>query len=984
MDETPQTSKQNILEQRNKDLDNSKNKIKNSDFFKCLINCYSSFRNKSKKCQSNCSIMNQFLFHLLPLSFIITFGLILIHLYLFDGIFKFDYYTLIKQEFLRYLITDIDDAHFELSSNEIKSTFEDIGNIVFFKIYFGELISLGLLDGERIFPNISNVTEEFYSFVDFLISNKSNSLFHISSDIAKKYVDERNDSLAELIKVYYYIYPLISYEAYSIQTYINQTFLIAYEMDDDKNIIGNELYFNFPKINDFFIKNNNFHRYNNFISPKINRSKPEYSNLINNSFYLENWFINQDYIYRSIASEESDLICDFFHLNINHEGNINKTTVYTMQTFYKNNKGKKFIINIIYFVNQQKLEINPFDHSVFIVNNNSDFKTKKFSDNQTFVISQNDISEITLSSLISQYFHYGLYSNNYNFYGKGIFYDNIDLNLLSEPTEYYSTIKGFNFDVRYFSPFYLYTKLFQKSSFVKNFSESENIYKFYFNESWHISDICSKFNFSLYKNYLTSHNINCFNKKNLLYYYKEKEHSSIADDITLPYCICLPLYCIKDIQKDFDTNNIEFVDDITLPEKCQNNLEFYENDITEKNLIKDNEIELSDFQLRKGENLNEQLEEQFIKIAYEKYQLFGGLSFILISIVDNTSLKVILTNLISNLNKMRNIFICIVSIGFSLLAIVVCVLIIIHIYKMSKLIYEFKEKLFKFIFQIHLTASNKKDDLNINKNNDFIFNDKNNLEFFPLLENEYLDNKVINNFDNDLNNKENKLIDDLFLLYCKFYRISDEKMQKYNEDNKKLSKSKMKINALVNNNELFKLFCIISMYIPKFKLNISIDFDFYKESKLMNNFLKCISKKSSNIDKEQILYSKSILYELLSTELINDYGFITNLNFKYLTNITLGSNKKINPIQKAIFKQVEEFEKKDRRRKDKILTDDDDNPNIKLVWKNKNLIMRSIEEKFEQDDYLQLNKLESSFNTSLINAFYNYTNKIIMLKDSES
>ena len=209
-------------------------------------------------------------------------------------------------------------------------------------------------------------------------------------------------------------------------------------------------------------------------------------------------------------------------------------------------------------------------------------------------------------------------------------------------------------------------------------------------------------------------------------------------------------------------------------------------------------------------------------------------------------------------------------------------------------------------------------------------------------------------------------------------------MQKYNEDNKKLSKSKMKINALVNNNELFKLFCIISMYIPKFKLNISIDFDFYKESKLMNNFLKCISKKSSNIDKEQILYSKSILYELLSTELINDYGFITNLNFKYLTNITLDSNKKVNPIQKAIFKQVEEFEKKDRRRKDKILTDDDDNPNIKLVWKNKNLIMRSIEEKFEQDDYLQLNKLESSFNTSLINAFYNYTNKIIMLKDSES
>ena len=56
---------------------------------------------------------------------------------------------------------------------------------------------------------------------------------------------------------------------------------------------------------------------------------------------------------------------------------------------------------------------------------------------------------------------------------------------------------------------------------------------------------------------------------------------------------------------------------------------------------------------------------------------------------------------------------------------------------------------------------------------------------------------------------------------------------------------------------------------------------------------------------------------------------------------------------------------------------DSENSTIKLVWKNKNLIMKSIEDKFEQDDYLNLDKLKSSFNTSLINNYYNYLNRIM-------
>ena len=978
------------IEQKKNEIKNIKQNIQESDFCQCWIKFFNFIKSKYKYCNTNCSILNQFLFYILPISHLIAIGLIIGHIFLFDNILKYDYYTVVKEEFLRYLITDIDDAHYELSTNEIKSQFEDIGNILFFKLYYGELISLGLLDGENIFPNISDVTENFYQFVDRAFEiDKSSSSFFIPSNLSKKYIDEREDSLSELVKIYYYFYPLLSFEAYSIQTYVNQTFLIAYKVQNDSNDIrGKEMYFNFPRINDDFLENNNFHAYNNFISPKINSSLSQFSN-INNSYQFENWFIKQDSIFRKYSNELYDINLNFHHLNTNHEGIINKTNVISMQTYYKNKKGEKFIINIIYFIWQKKLEIGSFDHSVFIISNNSDIIPNiKFSDNETFVISQNDITEISLSQIIHDYFHYGLKANNYNFYYKGIFYDNIDLNLFSEPTEYYSTIKGFNLDIRYFSPFYLYSKLVQRSSFIKNYSEDAYIYTYYFNESWHIKDICSKYNFSLYKNYLTLNNIECLNKKNLLYYYKNKTYNSVGEDVSLPYCICLPLYCIKDLESNYENNNFEIVDEITLPEKCQNNLQFYENDINEQNLKKEVLIDSSKLKIRDGKNLNEQLENQFIKFIYVKLNLLGGLSFILISIVDNTSLKSILTNLINNLNKMKLVFIFVISSGLSILIIGIYVLILINIYKISKSITEFKEKIKEFIEKIQnkmINSENKKNDINNNKNDDFIFNDKSVPENLPLLEYDSLESKFDNNIKDSLNNEENTLINDLFLIYCHFYRLSEENIAKDFQENKEGSKTQMKIKTLTNNNELFKLFCLITLYTPRFRLDINIDFNIYKDSKLMNNYMKCIAKKSSsNIDKEQILYTKSILYELLSTEFINDYGFITNLNFNYLTNINLDNKNKINPIQKAIFKQVEDIEKKDKKNREKLYTEDDENPTFKLVWKNKNLIMKNIEEKFEQDDYLQLNKLESSFNSSLINAYYNYLNKIIILKEKNS
>ncbi len=134
------------------------------------------------------------------------------------------------------------------------------------------------------------------------------------------------------------------------------------------------------------------------------------------------------------------------------------------------------------------------------------------------------------------------------------------------------------------------------------------------------------------------------------------------------------------------------------------------------------------------------------------------------------------------------------------------------------------------------------------------------------------------------------------------------------------------------------------------------------------------------------MYTNSILYELLSTEfIINDYGYITNFYFNYWTNINLYNKANCNSIQKYIFNKIEKIEKIDKKKEKKILFKEvENNLLFKLVWKSKNLLMKNIEDKFEQDDYLKLNNLESSFNSSLINVFYNYSSKIILPKNNIS
>jgi len=61
-----------------------------------------------------------------------------------------------------------------------------------------------------------------------------------------------------------------------------------------------------------------------------------------------------------------------------------------------------------------------------------------------------------------------------------------------------------------------------------------------------------------------------------------------------------------------------------------------------------------------------------------------------------------------------------------------------------------------------------------------------------------------------------------------------------------------------------------------------------------------------------------------------------------------------------------------------ILKDGDEKQNIKLILKQKNELMEYFKFKFESDDYINYNRIESSFNFFLVNSYYKYLKQIVL------
>ena len=979
-------------------------KIKKNQLFVCLKGCFYKLSLKWGICLSKFSLLAQFLLFLIPFSIFLYISIYFIHYFGYERIFKFDYYYAVEKEYLNYLISDLDDIHFEISSKEMKSQFEDIDNIYFFEIYFKELVNMGLLEDEnqKIFPNISTNSCNYYDNYDqYQIDNNINNIYTIPKEEAEQFIDNRTDIFSEIGKLYYYFLPIITYEAITKKTYINETFLIAYEFNDTtKEIIGDYLYFSFPTKSNEIVRTSNFFPTNTYISPQISINKTEHGEKYNGSFYKENWFIQQDYNYRLSANDNNMCSIIFSNLNYDYYGKLNKSNIISMQSyFHSNTYNKKYIINIIYYINQKDYKEENLEFSSFLLFNDSleEFEIEKYSDNDTFLISKLNIAELTLSTPIKQYFHYGMYDKNNNFFKHGVSYDTIDLENLAEPLKYYKSLDDLNIDLRYFSSLYLYSSLFRKLHYNLTREESKDLDELVFiNEENNIQNICKNINFSSYLNYLEEENIDCFDNNNLLYYSERGTEENIFNFNynTMPYCICMPLYCLKNLEKgkdNIDTNDFE--DIIKFPDKCQNNLQNYFNGINEYYKNTSNIFEtileinfgLNNINLTRG-NIKDNIEDEFYMFKSLRFPQIPKIIIMIVTLVENSSIKELLSSLITKIDTIKSYYIIIELAGMLAAFIIANILIIIGILRISKVIFDYEKKHKNFL--IKLESTNK--EINLNKNNKNNFNAEKKLEKI----NYSNDNNLIKNIDknifkdniNDIYNiyisNDSPLLNDLSGIFLNYYKMTKEELVKISHETKKLKNEKPEIEE----NELFKFLRIISYFIPKFKLNVSMDYNFYLNSKLNSNYLKSITK-GQNENTQLIYVTQSVIYELLSTEKIENCGLITNFHFKYITNINFNNKKENSSIKNSMFTFIEN-EKEDISNKNNnneiFIGGDNKKDNNKIIWKERNKILDEFENNFENDDYLKKDKINSAFDAYLTNAYYKYINKIICLNSTSS
>ena len=1002
------------VEQRSYESDSSsssqnlkdKKPIIKSKLLMCLKRYFKKLNMKIYRLFSRLTILCQFLFFVFPLTFLMYFILIVIHYHAFEKVIKFDFFAAIKNSYLNYLTVELDDLNFEIDSLEIKSSFEELEGFYFFRIYFKELISMGLLnETSKIYPSISDNSETLYETLDLFQNEiKMSSVYSISPNYAKIYIDNRNDSFSEIAKLYYHLFPTISFELYNRELYINQSFLIMYEFDNKTyNVKNDYLYFSFPRFSyEGEDKLSNFFPDNSHISPTIStKNNVTHGKKENNTYYNENWFIKQDYDFRVVSSK---VICNkisIFHLNYNYFGKINKTNIISIQN-YETFNNKHYVINYVFFINQNSLKQESFDYSTFLIYNNScKLKMKereRYSDNQTYSIFKSNIIELTLSSNLSKYFHYGMYDKNNNFYKNAISFDSFDIENLGEPVNYYNTTENFNLDLRYFSSLYLYTLLFINSEYNQSINYKTDQIQMNFEEKNNITKkICSVYNYSSYVEYLEHEKINCKNIQNLLYYSQNNisKIKPLYNFMFMPYCICLPLYCLKE-----DSNWTKFADNISLPDRCQSYYQYYDNGMNKKSkelLVKINE-KINFF----SNKLKDKLEDEFFIYKYMKFSNIPGIYFLVVNFVDNSILKDLLVSLIDEIDLLQFHF----DIGITFYYfMIVCALnyILIHnIRKLSQVIFEYQKKHEYFLYQSSLdNIDNEKTEKEINSyyysnKLDIIFNGADNV---PLLKNEN------ENTNNDIFNSNiipsNILLEDLIKIFNKYYNVSIENlMKKYKKNSKDSILYKNRINIIEEKNELFKLLSILSLNAPKFKLNLSLDFNFYMNSKLNENFIKFIIK-SQLVQSQQILLTQSVIYEILSTESIEDYGLIENLNFKYISNVSFLS-KNENSIKKTMFNYAKNEIKYDKNnetsnpelnniKKEKkgstkinMTIDNDFNNDIEIIWKERNVLMDDFESNFEKDDFIKRDNLEQNFDFFLVNVYLKYIKKINAISENST
>ena len=937
--------------------------------------CWFGIKDGINRCFTAMKIRHQLLLFFL-LCFIVVLGLsILLHYICYEYIFHYDLYTGEKIYLLDKVLDKELNGQILLGTFEISNKFQDkISNIIFLRIYGQELISHYLLSNYT-FTEVSNFTETLYEdfntpLIDFLINK----------DDAKSNIDEvtPGDPIykCEFKKIQYYLIPLLCQYSEFMDNKIIGSYLISYEFNPTNPMEATFInYFNFPVETRFNLNNANFSPNNFKLDPFVINEPPSAN--MTNGYSEENWYYQKDYIFRQNCRTIFNKI-SFINLSIFRQGTfstsieeINQILFYTPnETDANGNIVRPSVPGIISFVIKYEKEAqlnNAIDYSIFAVKNTSILSNMepmiKYSDNSTYVISQNSIVTIALSDLLTSYFTLGIKRNNYLFYSTGINFDTFDIDMFNQSEDYFTIQNFFKENLRVFSSMLFYSKFIQEQTFgqlLRDYlisSLEDDTYITRANDEEMIKTICDSFNFTQYKIeidlYKSDSSFNCFSEQQLYYYNKENNltyrNSSFFE---YPSCECIPFYCINFAKSNIDSGDIEYVSQIKLPSKCTVSIDsYYKPDNSKENTS-----------IESGKHY------KFLKFHWIPLQYIPEMSLLVVSIIDNEIYKTILEEFSDDVHSFQCYILLIHTCLIVVFIVATLIIVTIKLNKFTNIINQYMEKHQAFLFNIEEKDKNenemgKEEEIeeqggNQDEENSLI----NENEQKVSLENE--NNSLVDITVNKKNNKtehiynDNILIDDLFNIYCTYYKLDPDKTILKSEKNQKINKYSTKVLIMKNQNDLFDILSSLSQNAPKFKFNLTIDFNLYFSSKLNIHFLKGLTK-FSNVDKKQVALTQGILFELLSTENVFDYGLILNLRFGFVDNL----NKKKGDTIKKVMLQNYLY------------------GNYKLIGKKKDELLEFFEKNMESDDVFGTGMFESAFNFFLINVYYKYFDQIMKEND---
>jgi hypothetical protein len=264
----------------NKNIDIDAIKTESKIAFKKIIYIFISIhrlfvflKKKHDEFVASCSVLTQLTIFLIPSSIICTLSIFFVHYYFYVSLYEFNFHKGIKEEFMDYYVTEMDDVRSELENFNIKENYIDTEDLFFFDVYYKELASIGLLDNpnKTNIPDISPYSDTLYEiYNDIAKDDNSQDIFTIPKEKAKENIDYRKqDSIGELAKLFYYMQPIMANGAFLTRLIINQTFFIAYEFNEERKIKNKELFFTLPRKGDAFNGHDNFTPDNFLINPLI-------------------------------------------------------------------------------------------------------------------------------------------------------------------------------------------------------------------------------------------------------------------------------------------------------------------------------------------------------------------------------------------------------------------------------------------------------------------------------------------------------------------------------------------------------------------------------------------------------------------------------------------------------------------------------------------------------------------------------------------